>query len=384
MSALRVSVVVPTYNRAGMVEAAIESVLSQDYDPLEVIALDDGSTDETPAVLERIAERTDAERFRWSRHENVGQARTINRGFEQASGDLLGYLSSDDALLPGAVRRLVEVAGEHPDADVIYPWFQVIDEMDRVVDTIEAAEHTFVEAMRWAVCIPGAGALVRRRLYERIGGWDPTFKYCPDFEWWLRAGEARFVRVPEPLALWRSHGGSITVSSLGLDAVRERLRLLDELYAREDLPAAIHEVKRSAYAATLIQSAFMLDGAGLASAESRFVVEDRLGPMSSRQQRRDSEAGQLELQHSVQHHARHIQVLLRRLEEQQESVVAIDALASQRAARVAQLERELAAAHAEIQKLRRPMWLRLGRALTPPALRPRLGTAVHRLRGWAS
>lgn len=384
MSAPRVSIVVPTYNRAGMVEAAIDSVLSQDYEALEVIALDDGSTDETPAVLERIAERADPGRFSWGRHENAGQSATVNRGFEQARGDLLGYLSSDDALLPGAVRRLVEVADEHPDADVIYPWFQLIDEMDRVMDTIESVEHTFVEAMRWAVCIPGTGALARRRLYERIGGWDPAFKYCPDFEWWLRAGDAKFVRVPEPLALWRSHGDSITVSSLGLDGVRERLRLLDEIYAREDLPEAIHEVKRSAYAATLIQSACMLDGDGLNDPESRFVVEDRFGPRTSRRQRRDSEALQLKLQRSVQDHARRVRVLAHRLEEQQALVVTVDALAAQRQARVAELEQELAAANAEIRKLRRPLWLRLGRTLTPPMLRPRLGAAVHRLRGWAT
>ena len=121
MSRPLVSIVVPTYERAGFVETAIMSLLDQDYPALEVIVVDDGSSDETPAVLARIAERVDRRRFRRLRHENVGQAESINRGFAEAGGELLGYLSSDDYLLPGAVSRLVAAAEDHPEAEVFYP-----------------------------------------------------------------------------------------------------------------------------------------------------------------------------------------------------------------------------------------------------------------------
>ncbi len=108
MSLPLVSVVVPTYERAGFVETAVVSLLEQDYPALEVLAIDDGSRDETSVVLARIAERFAPDRFRWWQQENAGQAMTINRGLDQARGELLGYLSSDDYLLPGAISRLVE------------------------------------------------------------------------------------------------------------------------------------------------------------------------------------------------------------------------------------------------------------------------------------
>lgn len=387
MSGPFVSVVVPTFNRAALVEPAIDSILSQDYEALEVIALDDGSSDETPAVLARIAQRTDPARFSWEKHENMGQAATINRGLQLARGDLLGYLSSDDALLPGAIRRLVEVAERHPEADVFYPWFQVIDAQDRLLDTIYVEEHTFVEAMRWAVCQPGVGALVRRRLYERIGGWDSSYRYCPDFEWWLRAGDAKFVRVPQALGLWRAHEGSITMTQLDLESVRERLRLLDEVYDRDDLPEAVRQVQREAYAATLVQSATVLDR-NIGGPESRFVVEDRLGPRLSGSQREVRETHGLQLEGIVREQARRIELLTDAADEHRGTIAAIQETLGRRAARVDELESQLAAAEGQLascreqlRQLGRPLWLKLARRLTPPGLRPSVGATVHRMRG---
>jgi glycosyltransferase involved in cell wall biosynthesis len=83
---LLVSIVVPTFDRAGYVETAILSLLEQDYSALEVIVVDDGSQDETRAVLSRISERFPGERFRWISHPNQGQAASINRGFDAARG----------------------------------------------------------------------------------------------------------------------------------------------------------------------------------------------------------------------------------------------------------------------------------------------------------
>ncbi len=101
-----VTIIVPAYNRAGgLLEETLDSILGQDYANLECLVLDDGSTDQTPQVLERYAEGH-PQRMRWERHENMGQAKTINRGFEMARGELIGYLNSDDLFLPGAIAKL--------------------------------------------------------------------------------------------------------------------------------------------------------------------------------------------------------------------------------------------------------------------------------------
>jgi glycosyltransferase involved in cell wall biosynthesis len=379
-----VSIVVPAFDRAGFVETAITSLLEQDYEHLEVIALDDGSRDETSAVLERIAQRDHGDRFMWSRHDNVGQSTTINRGFERARGDLLGYLSSDDYLMPGAISRLAEVAEEHPEGDVFYPDFFIVDERDRVIAHLQGMQHTLVDALRWAVCLPGVGALMRRSCYERIGGWDPRYRFAPDLEWWLRAGDAKFVPVPEPLGAWRVHGGGLTMSDFSIPNVRarleERLLILDEVFARSDLPPEVRAIEAPAYSAMLIEMAIVIDLPGLSTGDRRFAIEDRLAPARSEVAER---------QHK---NTRMRDVRARRDAEQRAELAAhengqlqatIDALQEHLA--LVRHERDVAIARSyelasRVETLSRPLWLTVARQLVPASLRPRVGAAFHRLR----
>lgn len=385
MSRPLVSIIVPTYNRAGFVETAIESLLGQDYEPLEVIVLDDGSADETPAVLERIAGRTDPARFRWSRHDNVGQAATINRGLAEARGELLGYLSSDDYLLPGALTKLVAAIEQEPEAGVVYPWFHAIDFADRVVDTAEVLQHTFVDALRWAVCSPGVGALVRREVYERVGGWNESYRYVPDFEWWLRMRDVRFLRVQEPLGAWRAHDGSITTGGLGIAYFRERLRLLDELFARDDLPEQVRAVEAEAYAATLVHSATAIAYGDVGAEDARYVIEDRLGPLYMPGAKRLVKGSLLDLQVALRSAEQQVRAASARIEQLEWTIAAHQEAAAARDAQLAELRGRLAhqqeqAHHEPPAGDGRPPWLRAARTLVPPSLRPRVGAAVHRLR----
>jgi hypothetical protein len=370
-----VSIVVPAYNRAGFVETTITSLLEQDYEALEIIALDDGSDDETSAVLERIAQRAD-DRFRWGRHDNVGQAATINRGFEQARGDLLGYVSSDDYLLPGAISCLVAAAEEHPDADVIYPDFFLVDESDHVTDRIRAMQHTLVDALRLSLCYPGVGALVRRRFYERVGGWDPRFRYAPDFEWWLRAGDARFVAVPEPLGAWRVHGGSITMNDFGVADVRARLSerfvMLDEIFARDDLPPEVRAAEKEAWGTMLIEMGVLVDHEGLSRTDRRFAIEDRLMPERSERAKQADDQARL------------WDIRLRELAEQRLELTTHENAQLKATVDVLRLRtREQDELIAQLRRGRpagRPLWLKVARRLVPMSLRPRVGAAFHRLR----
>lgn len=380
-----VTIVIPTYERAGFVETAIESVLRQDHPEIELIVLDDGSTDETPEVLARIAERTDPQRFRWSRHDNVGQAETINRGFAEARGELLGYLSSDDYLLPGAISRLVQAAEQCPDAEVVYPWCQVVDGADRVRDTLEYVEHTLLDAVRWGACLVGSGALVRRSYYERVGGWDVSYGLSPDFEWWLRGGDVRFACVPEPLAVWRSHDGSLTTTTDAVRKMHELLRMLDELYARPDLPADVLAARNQAYASILIMSGAALQRPD--DEDPRFAVYDRVAHLWST----DAREGQADAVRWLSEQARRfehqVKVTEVMSEERYRTAKALESVVADREARIAELEAEVEALRAiprpeppPAPPAVRPAWLRAGRRLTPPRLRHHVGVVVHRLR----
>jgi glycosyltransferase involved in cell wall biosynthesis len=221
-----VSIVLATHNRRDWLRLAIDSVLEQDYDDLELLVMDDGSTDGTPDLLREYQQRHPPDRFRFSRHENMGQGRTLNRGYQLARGEVLGYLSDDDLLAPGAVTRLVR---ELADLDVVaaYPGYHVIDDEGQVRDTIRPIEYSPLEAFRLIETVIGPGCLVRRPVLEATGGWDLNFHFMADFILWMRVGLAgRVVRVSEPLASWRRHSASITLQA-GVEHGRELLRLVD-------------------------------------------------------------------------------------------------------------------------------------------------------------
>src|SRR3954447_20668619 len=106
----------------------MDSVLDQSHPNLELLVMDDGSADGTPELLEEYSRRHPPERFRASRHENMGQARTLNRGYEMARGEILGYLSDDDLLARGAVARLVAELRADPAAVAAHTRYRVVDQ----------------------------------------------------------------------------------------------------------------------------------------------------------------------------------------------------------------------------------------------------------------
>lgn len=218
-----VTLVTPAYNQGEYLAETIESVLAQDYPKLEYIVLDDGSSDDTPEVLSRYAHRLRAER-----HANAGQAVTLNRGWAMGGGALLGYLSSDDRLAPEAVRRLVDGLRRHPDAVVAYGDFAIIDSQGRRLRTVRTEDFDRRRLTEDIVCQPGVGALFRREVLERAGGWAEDLRQIPDFEFWLRASRiGRFVHVPHVLADYRVHDGSASFRPTTAARSEEVVRVME-------------------------------------------------------------------------------------------------------------------------------------------------------------
>ena len=102
-----VSVIIPAYNHASYIDAAVQSVVEQDYPQIEIIVIDDGSTDGTAQAAEKALERG-GRPYRMTRQENAGAHATINRGIQQAKGDYIAILNSDDRYLPGRLRMILD------------------------------------------------------------------------------------------------------------------------------------------------------------------------------------------------------------------------------------------------------------------------------------
>jgi glycosyltransferase involved in cell wall biosynthesis len=220
-----VSIVTPAYNQAHFLEQTIDSVLAQDYPRLEYIVLDDGSTDATSEVLAKYRGRVI-----WQHHENMGQSRTLNKGWRMAKGDIVGYLSSDDRLLPGTISAGVAALLATPKAIVSYCDFELIDARSRTIRTIRAENYARRRLRQQLVCQPGPGALFWHWLLDRVGGWPENLEQVADLAFWLRASDfGDFVRVPEVLAQFRVHGGSASFRQIPSRRAGELIGVVREL-----------------------------------------------------------------------------------------------------------------------------------------------------------
>lgn len=225
-----VSIVTPVYNQAEYLEATMRSVLVQDYPALEYIVIDDGSSDDSLAVAQRVAAEFPG-RVTVLTQANSGQAATLNRGWGLARGEILGYLSSDDRLLPQAVFRMVEALQARADASVAYCDFWLIDAAGTRLRESRTEDFSAKRLCVDLVCQPGPGALFRRHVLERSGGWNPTLRQVPDFEFWLRAERhGPFVRVAESLAEYRIHEGSASFGVMPPSRAEEIVGVVQEYW----------------------------------------------------------------------------------------------------------------------------------------------------------
>lgn len=241
-----VSIVTPAYNQAEFLVAAMTSVLEQDYPALEYIVIDDGSRDDTLAVARAVAEAHPG-RVQVLTQANAGQAATLNRGWAMARGEILAYLSSDDALCPGAVRTMVQALQSRPELGVAYCDFWLVDPQGRRVRPHVSQEFD-VQAMQVGlVCHPGPAAFFRREVFETTGGWDVRRRQVPDFEFWLRASRGHaFARVPQCLAEYRIHEGSASFQAMSPERANEIVEVVQGFWGGEATkPAARSSLARA-------------------------------------------------------------------------------------------------------------------------------------------
>ena len=238
-----VSIITPAYNRASFLHDTIQSVLKQDYPQIEYIVLDDGSTDNTKEVLAKYTGQ-----LIWESHPNMGETRTVNKGWGMAHGEIVAVVNSDDPLLPGAVSEAVAFMQAHPDVLVAYPDWNMIGPDSKFIRHMQVLEYDYLHMLKLHHCTPGPGAFIRRKAFELTGMRNTEFKYVADFEYWLRLGlYGKFARTPKTLATWRTHPGSTLLSQRGLPMAYEHIRLIEEFYSNPELPPKVRSVRAEAY-----------------------------------------------------------------------------------------------------------------------------------------
>jgi glycosyltransferase involved in cell wall biosynthesis len=210
---LRFSIVMPSFNHAQFIERSLLTVLNQRYADTELIVMDGGSKDGTRAILERY----DSDITLWRSEPDKGQSDALNKGFRHATGDIFGWLNSDDLYLPGAFHDAARIFATDPEIDVVYGDWYSIDTSERLVE-----RHPGLRPSRGRLITEGffcnAQAMFwRRSLHERCGEFDPQLHYTMDYDLMLRlistAGRRAFWRVGRPLGCFRVYPGQKTGSA---------------------------------------------------------------------------------------------------------------------------------------------------------------------------
>jgi glycosyltransferase involved in cell wall biosynthesis len=205
-----VSVVVAAYNMDRYVREAVDSVLAQEWPALEVIVVDDGSTDATVAALAAYAGES---RVRVIRQANAGQTVAKNVGLRAARGEYVGFCDADNAWLPGKLSRQVPLLEAAPDAAVAYGDIALFDGEGRPLPAPPVKRYggRITQRLLLENFVTFNTALARRRVLEEFGGFDESLRMAIDYDLWLRISTRyEFVYLPEPLVRYRIWGGQMS------------------------------------------------------------------------------------------------------------------------------------------------------------------------------
>lgn len=230
-----VSIIVPSFNQAQYLPAALDSVMFQDYPNLEIVICNHGSTDQTSEVIKYFVQEAKTSEVSFLKHydanagenhfvrhyekryppgrkiivrqseENIGGTASYNEGFRAASGTYCTYLVGDDYFYPTAISEMVEALDSN-EADFVYADMFVVNDHGRILQHLRKPDYSF------AACFAdwfhlGVCKLYRRELHQKVGYYDPEYRNANDYDMYLRFAMAgyRFTHLPSPLYCVRKH-----------------------------------------------------------------------------------------------------------------------------------------------------------------------------------
>jgi glycosyltransferase involved in cell wall biosynthesis len=223
---MKVTVIIPTYNRAGILKAAVTSVLAQTFKDFELIVVDNYSSDDTEAVVNAFHDK----RISYFKNQNNGLV-SINRNFgiEKAQGECIALLDDDDLWLPEKLEKQIQLLDANKELGLVYSDCYVID------DSVVPREKTYFARKKPARgaaftrllqdnFIPILTVVIRQEALGNVGGFNPSYKIAQDYDLWLRIAQHYSIDfIDQPLGKYRVHGQSATSKNHILNYIEEML-----------------------------------------------------------------------------------------------------------------------------------------------------------------
>lgn len=250
MNAPRFSVIIPLYNKEAEIERTLRSVLAQTLQPLEIVIVDDGSTDSSCERVEAI----DSPLIKLHRQANAGSAAARNRAIELAEGEYIAMIDADDEWTPDYLSEIAQLIERHPDCGAWCSGFDIVSEDGTFAgdtppqESVLTADSYFAEAMKRYVCITSA-TTIARRVFDEVGGFPVGMRMGQDTYMWIKlARNYRVATTPKRLCRYNRAAQNRTPSIYRGDDGKASFRdfytagrepMLDEYAARIGLSRAI-------------------------------------------------------------------------------------------------------------------------------------------------
>lgn len=211
-----VSVIIPTHNRSEYLRMALASVVAQTYRPIELIVVDDGSSEFIEEVVREVVGDQHEIQLIYFRQENSGPARARNYGLNVAHGEIIAFLDSDDLWYPEMLETTVSYLKENPEIDIVCGGWDIIDESGKAITGIfmpsglqAKVDDDFTKALILKSLFPIHSVLTRRECFGRCGRFNTELSAFEDWDLWIRmaASGCKLVFIDVPVARWRRHSG---------------------------------------------------------------------------------------------------------------------------------------------------------------------------------
>jgi len=224
-SQVKVTVVIPVYNQGSFLSAAIDSVLEQGGPATELVVVDDGSTDHTRAVIQSYGSQLHP-----IFQSNHGAAHALNEGIRAGSGELVCWLSADDKFLPGKIAAQSRRFAERPELAVSCTASRLVDEHDRLLKPVSAPVWRHPDpflAVFWGNPINGSSVMIRRDVFEAMGGFDESLRADVDGAMWLKCSSMghAFEQIDTALVEYRIHRNTLSADRTLMRESMTRVRM---------------------------------------------------------------------------------------------------------------------------------------------------------------
>ncbi len=257
-----ISIVTPSYNQVRFLGTTIESVIHQNYEPIEYLIADGGSTDGSVDVIKNYQKRLKW----WVSEKDKGQADAVNKGLARAAGEIIGWLNSDDVYQPGSLALVSGVFQDNPDASMVYGDVASIDGEGRRFNVMRFQQWGLPELMRFNI-ISQPGVWFRKSALDQVGLLNPEYHFLLDHHLWLRlARVGRCIYIPQILASARYHEAAKNIARAG-EFGRDAYRILEWIHTQPVLEDLYQKDKKRILAgAHRFNARYLLDGGDIKGA----------------------------------------------------------------------------------------------------------------------